>query len=154
MNNRRKWFLFFCFCAAVLWLFFIFSNSMENMQVSGDKSEALLQFLDQKLNLNLDLMNTKKNNHILRKLAHFGEYFLLELLMFSVLKEKKQAAVMSFLLCVTVAFLDEGLQMLSDRHADLRDVLLDSCGALTAMLMWLLFGKIRAIFRKRKNTAK
>ena len=97
LNNRRKWFLFFCFCAAVLWLFFIFSNSLENMQVSGGKSAALLQFLDQRLNLNLSLMSSQKNNRILRKLAHFGEFFLLGLLMRSVFKGKALAQ-RSFLL--------------------------------------------------------
>lgn len=78
----------------------------------------------------------------IRKAAHFGSYFLLALFWFLGLKEQIKSllltALVSLMLTMGYASFDEFHQGLTpDRTPLLEDILLDSVGALTAILFLL-----------------
>ncbi|MBM6613350.1 VanZ family protein [Desemzia sp. RIT804] len=80
----------------------------------------------------------------IRKAAHFGSYFLLALFWFLGLKERVSGvyltALLSFMLTVGYASFDEFHQGLTpDRTPLLEDILLDSVGAFTAIVLSLLY---------------
>lgn len=75
-------------------------------------------------------------DHPVRKLAHATEYAILALLWFGVLGSKPQAVVIAFLYACT----DEFHQLFVPGRAGLfTDVLIDTSGALAAMIIaWLI----------------
>lgn len=80
----------------------------------------------------------------IRKAAHFGSYFLLALFWFLGLKDRVNgiylAALLSWMLAVGYASFDEFHQGLTpDRTPLLEDILLDSIGALTAIIFALIY---------------
>ena len=82
-------------------------------------------------------------DHLVRKIAHFVEYFVLgaELTYFFNRKKLPQlpSAVSGIILplgiSLTVASIDETIQIFSNRGPMLSDVLLDFCAALTAYII-------------------
>lgn len=89
---------------------------------------------------------------ITRKLGHFSEYFLLgaELMVLAfILRPVYQTrSLLLLLFAVCVAFVDEALQLTSGRGAAVKDVLLDSGGALAGLLfLW----SVLRIFAKGKT---
>ncbi len=65
------------------------------------------------------------SDHIVRKAAHVTEFFLLSLFAALFLRRK---APLALPLCFAVAFLDESIQLLSDRGAQVSDVWIDLIG--------------------------
>ena len=80
-------------------------------------------------------------NHRIRKLAHISEYAVLSIFAFRSLQQgegrwRLRSAVGAVLLCAAVAVCDEGFQaFMPDRGGlELRDVILDTSGAILAQL--------------------
>ncbi|MER1954819.1 MAG: VanZ family protein [Desemzia incerta] len=91
----------------------------------------------------------------LRKAAHFGSYFLLALFWFLGLKDRINgiylAALVSWLLAVGYASFDEFHQGLTpDRTPLLEDIVLDSIGALSAVVLVLVY----VLVWKKKHPSK
>lgn len=90
----------------------------------------------------------------IRKLAHFGIYFLLGLCWFLGLKNKMTsiglAAFVAWLLASGYAAFDEFHQSITpDRTPLMEDVILDATGALTSILLALVF--FLFIFKKKQT---
>ena len=89
-----------------------------------------------------------------RKLAHFTEYFILGVLMFLSVNETSisRKEIVTIILCVLVASCDETIQLFSaGRSGKVADVLLDSAGAITGVLLLKVFiGYLRARNARRK----
>ncbi len=86
---------------------------------------------------------------LLRKCAHFSEYFILGILMrLTVLQTGiTHKFKMGMLACILVAVTDETIQrFVSGRSGQLSDVLLDCVGALCGIGCVMLMGKIRRCF--------
>ena len=76
------------------------------------------------------------SDHLVRKAAHVGEFFLLSLFAALFLGRK---APLALPLCFAAAFLDESIQLLSDRGAQVKDVWIDLIGVtLGTMLGWII----------------
>lgn len=151
MNRKQKlW-----WGAVVLWTFVIFSFSLQ----PADESSAIsLGFLQGILDLfapglweklhgvyseNFDLIHT-----LIRKGAHFTEYMVLGFFTSNAMKDRKMPWKLGY--CVAVAAVDETIQrFVEGRYGCLRDVCIDSAGALTGLLIILLFRSIRN--KKQKN---
>lgn len=121
-------------------LCFIWGNSCLSRAESSQLSGGLLAWLKPALEaLGLGWID----DHIIRKLAHFGEFALLGCELAALLFLNRGRTGKSFLtaeLCaVFVAVTDETLQFFSHRAPMVRDVLLDASGALFGIaLVWLL----------------
>lgn len=92
----------------------------------------------------------------LRKGAHFSEYALLAILWVAPLGFflKKGRIKMACLICIIYACMDELHQVfIPGRDGNLRDVLIDTSGALAGLLLWyLLYGRRRVSMFVKKRT--
>lgn len=84
----------------------------------------------------------KATEHLLRKLAHFGEFFLLGAEMHLLAAECGRTGIAAafgvLLRCNFCAFLDETIQIFSGRGPDIKDVWLDTFGSASGILITLL----------------
>lgn len=106
------------------WLVIIFLLSNQNGEVSGNLSGGILTLLG--------ISDIPWLHLLIRKFAHFSEYFILYLLFGINFGYKRY----SFLFCVLVAVSDEFHQLfIADRVGSLIDVLIDSSGSLMAGIL-------------------
>ena len=115
----------------VSWLILIFYFSNQPGSISSDLSNHVLETI---LN-NLAISNFTVLAGILRKLAHFSEYFILSFLTLNLVKQYKIVSPYDFILvmffCFFYASSDEFHQLfIENRTASFLDVLLDYSGSL------------------------
>ena len=115
----------------VSWLILIFYFSNQPGSISSDLSNNVLKTI---LN-NLAISNFTVLAGILRKLAHFSEYFILSFLTLNLVKQYKVVSPYDFVLvmffCFFYASSDEFHQLfIENRMASFLDVLLDYSGSL------------------------
>ena len=143
---KRKVFTFLLTLLLILWAGFIFSNSMEDVSASYETSAGFIRMID------AHLLDNEQTAFLVqgcfRKAAHFFEFFLLGTLFYFLLARKEKPGRRALLFSVLAAFVDEGLQMFSDRGNSLKDVLLDSCGAAAAIGLLIA---IRFLIRRKKT---
>ena len=89
------------------------------------------------------------SDFIVRKAAHFTEYFILFILLYRAINKKKDAEIKVYILAILIVFLyassDEFHQaFVPGRGPAFRDVLVDTSGGLTAFLLTY----IRSTFKK------
>lgn len=115
----------------VSWLILIFYFSNQPGSISSDLSNHVLKTI---LN-NLAISNFTVLAGILRKLAHFSEYFILSFLTLNLVKQYKVVSPYDFVIvmffCFFYASSDEFHQLfIENRMASFLDVLLDYSGSL------------------------
>lgn len=135
--------IIFSWVLVVLWLALIFASSSQPAQVSNELSTGLSAVLVRTIATVLQLDTAKvvpylaAFNHLLRKAGHFTVYLILALLVVNALRQSGMAGrklyLTAFTFCLLYAVSDELHQLfVPGRGGQLRDVLLDSCGALAA----------------------
>ncbi len=134
----------------LVWIAVIWIHSMIPASGSSQESRWVGNILRPFLSLFVGAENV--TDHLVRKLAHFGEYTLLGVLMGALLWLKKRRSFFRWsyaLLCaLAVAVLDESIQLFSPgRAAQVTDVLLDTAGSLTGLL---LMAAVMAIASRRR----
>lgn len=139
----------------IIWIIIIFSFSMQPGNVSGELSSGFGKWLMEKVLFGLkgwfESLSTDELemlHTILRKCAHFSEFFVLGILMLQTIRQWGFARVMltSLLSCMAVASVDETIQLFVEaRSGQVSDVLLDSAGALVGITLILLIKKNREI---------
>ncbi len=121
----------------VLTLCFIWGNSLQSREVSSGASNRLLDLVNRFLSI---LGFELKNDFLLRKLAHFCEFALLAVEIFLLLLIRKgRGAGRAALICLAVAFVDEGIQHFSGRACRLSDVMIDFSGAVSGVIHGQVF---------------
>lgn len=125
---------------AVLWLGFIFFNSLQDAETSSGISKGLLEMLG--------LPHAIET--IVRKLAHFTFFMVLGILVSGAFSARKLQSV-AILLCVLLcACTDETLQLFSlGRSSELRDVWIDFAGGALGVVVAAVYGFIK---KKQKIT--
>ena len=105
---------------------------MKPAEQSSQESDAVLALVQRVL--------PSAGVYFVRKAAHFAEYFVLGALVGGCCALRWRPVLLWPLLgCAGVAALDEFLQTFYEgRSGELRDVLLDSLGALCALLLFML----------------
>ena len=137
--------------AAVLWMLFIWSNSLQTAAESSSNSQGILTLLMPLLewtNIPEDVWHT-----LVRKAAHMAEFALLALLWSNGLNSGDRFHSVGFqdvacvlLLCLLTALTDETIQLfVAGRSGELRDVWIDLGGSVIGCGV---AGVIRA-FKKR-----
>ena len=142
----------------VLWMIFIFSMSAAPASVSGNMSGGLSVKIMEKIYPNYNILDTKKqseiidkSDHIIRKAAHFFEYTVLGILIFTSFylsvdfSYKNRYHSLIALLCLWFAGIfyavsDEIHQVfVPGRSGQISDVALDSVGILFGIvLIWMI----------------
>ncbi len=127
----------------LLLICFIWGQSMMPRDASARESTFLMRLLKPLLDPN-NRISSKLFHHYLRKAAHFTEYAALGFCMSGFLlsvdwKRERMRIPTAVLSCLLIAAADESIQLFSvDRGAQLRDVVLDFCGALFGLAVYLL----------------
>lgn len=135
MKKRWLWLVVFVYIG------FIFSNSLQAGESSGNLSAEIAMFLMNTFHITLDF---NAFHHFIRKLAHFSEYFVLGLLVTkavhtSCLFPNRPLNLLVF--WILTPSIDETIQyFVPGRTAAITDVLLDMSGFFSAfLLLYLLF---------------
>ncbi len=141
MIKRTKGRLTVCIVLTVLTLGWIWGNSLMPGDVSGGFSGNLLKWIGRIFPFISP--ESPQSGHMIRKLAHFGEFFVLGGLLFWLggmcFKKTGQAVIPTLAGGILAAAVDELLQrFVPGRYGCLADVLLDSCGAATGMIVILI----------------
>ena len=139
-------------CAVLLMvnLAVIWGNSLLPGSQSGEMSGGVMAFVMELLNIPAEAADTV--HHLIRKTAHFTEFACLGGLLcwrFGMAGDSryKSSAV---LWAMAAALTDESIQMLTpDRGPSLKDVWLDTAGALTGMI--LVAGGYHLLKRIKRN---
>lgn len=149
MMNRKKIIIWAVITGMVL--LFIWGNSM----LPPDVSDGLSKWVTGILGFNRPGEQTDSMNHIVRKLAHYSEYFALGIVLWLALCGKIKPFLRGIVLqgfCgLLTAVIDETIQLFSQRGPSLTDVWLDYAGFLCGSLLALLICHIRAKQAEKKS---
>lgn len=144
-------------CILILWMGVIFAFSNQNAEVSENVSDGFTSKV-------VDVVSTVKKDEsikenkkeiiedsrfFIRKTAHFSLYLILEILIYLNVKDVKKInpIIISLIFCILYACSDEIHQMfINERTAKVLDVLIDTTGSLTGILLIYLFSS-----KKRKK---
>ena len=150
---KKRIFSVLLFTFSILWIAFIFSNSLENSVESSEKSTWVYNIVR--------VFLPWVSKIFIRKLGHFAEFAILGVLLSFSINSLLSPATVSALksrlplffalpAIFTVGCLDELLQNFSEgRHPAFTDVLIDTAGGLFGMLF--IFGLLLIISHARKK---
>ena len=137
--SKKSWILL---VIGVCLLAFIWGHSMQNKAASAEESGRMLRILTPFLEIVVGKGNV--TDHLVRKLAHFAEFSALGLDLLWLWKSLGMKRY--FLLALNTgwlaAFLDESIQMFSDRGDQIIDVWLDFAGCVFGALVALLVSRV------------
>ena len=147
MNKKtKKWLL------VIGWMILIFCFSSQPGNESN-KNNEFVAYIFNLLGINLNSVLGELTNFIIRKAAHFTEYFILAWLVFNAVKDDSSInkdIIISVLVVFLYACTDEFHQsFVPGRACMFRDVLIDtSGGAFATIITYLSWKKSRAINKK------
>ena len=127
----------------IVWLIIIFLFSSENAEKSTKTSDGFINSITNILNIEKP-KDKEKVGHIVRKIAHFTEYFILGLILFLNLRlyPIDNKLIIGIILCMIYASSDEIHQIFVDgREAKILDVLIDTLGSATSLIILSLITK-------------
>ena len=116
--------------SVLIWMIFIFIMSSFNASESSAQSNIIVNFISNIFNIN----NIELISLIIRKLAHFTEYFILGILTYNLIKNYRKKYYIAIIICIIYAISDEIHQIfIPGRSCQITDILIDSIGAITAI---------------------
>ena len=135
---------------SIVWILVIFSFSLQNGEESGALSGGIVAWIVG-LFFPEDFTHIELVHFLVRKAAHFTEYFILGVLLSLTVREAKWKKVLlaPWVLGTLVASCDETIQLFSDgRAGQVTDVMLDSSGVFTGCMILTLV--VAYLDRKRR----
>lgn len=139
----------------VLTLAVIWGHSMMPGDVSGEESGFVYRIL--KPVLDVFLPDAWVTEHLVRKIAHYSEYAVLgtEMFLYTLwFGEESRRPANAFFCGLSVAFLDETIQIFSGRGSAVADMWIDLAGFTTALLIGSIVVKLRGKKAAKKRIAK
>ncbi len=120
------------------WMILIFLFSSQPGEVSSQNNKFVI-YIFKLIGLDLNGILGTLSDFIVRKAAHFTEYFILYILLYRAMNKKKNYDIKVFIWSLFIIFLyacsDEFHQaFVPGRGPAFRDVMVDTCGGLTAFL--------------------
>lgn len=139
MNSQRKiinWVLL------IFWMCLIFYMSNQPANISDSQSFKAMAVL-KGIGIDVNGIFGELANFVVRKCAHFLEYMILAFLIMNVVKMYfvfKISSVLSIIFVFLYACTDEFHQLfIPGREGAFRDVMIDTCGGVTFILLYILF---------------
>lgn len=147
MNSKK----ILSWIAVIIWMVFIFSLSSQVAEQSNQLSTGITEVIIDAVekvapNANFDII---KLNNIIRNNAHFFTYLILGLLVINAARisgiKDFKSLILAILICILYAVSDEIHQFfVPSRGAELKDLIIDSIGALFGIGLYLLIFRIIA----------
>jgi VanZ family protein len=144
MKKRLIWTV-----AAVLYILFIYSNSLKTADLSSADSGHVLELL-KNLFTSAGMENRWLTEHIIRKAGHFTEYTLLGMILYQCVKlydfDMEKRLFIHEAAGFLIPFIDETIQLfVSGRSGQISDVWLDfsgvAAGTMIAALLFFIYAK-------------
>ena len=142
----------------IFWICIIFSFSLQpaeqSLQLSDGVGMLILKYILSELfevSASWTEVEWSIFGTVIRKCAHFTEYFVLGILMMMTVKHTNitRKCLIGFVMCVLVASMDETIQLFVPGRAGMvTDVMLDSVGSLTGLMSCVLCMKIILKYRE------
>ena len=124
--------------------------SQQTGQVSSGQSGKIVLLLS-KIGIEISKDNISNITFIIRKSAHFTEYFILYILLFNVIKHyihTKKIIFYSIMGVIIYAVSDELHQyFVPERSSTIKDLFIDSCGGIVASIVNNLFYKVKNMIK-------
>lgn len=153
MNKKWIWHILL-----ILYIVFVFSNSLTPYDRSSANSSFVLALVQQMLGA-VHIGTSWLTEHMIRKLAHFGEYTVMGILLYQSMKNlecgiviRRQLHTAAFFF---IPFADETLQLFVEgRSGQLSDVWLDMSGVLAGTVLAFAIAKLisKGSRKKRKRS--
>lgn len=126
----------------ILWMIFIFVMSSFDANSSSNQSNFIVDIITSIINIkDIELLSL-----IIRKLAHFIEYFILGILVINFITRYDKKIIIAILLCIIYATSDEIHQIfVPGRSCQIIDIMIDSSGSIMGIYLYKL------IIKKCKN---
>ncbi len=140
---RRKILL----CLLILVLLLIWGQSCLSADLSRLESKGIFDLIRPLLAFFLG--EDRVTHNLVRKLAHFTEFFLLGCLISLLLPMDWKRRLLCCGFCLLAAFLDETIQVFSDRGDQVVDVWLDFAGAAAGILLVSVFRHLASVKHTR-----
>lgn len=145
--NKKSFQKFLAWVALLVWMGVIFYFSHQSGDASMQLSDGIL---DSFKSLFQNFLDYHTLSYIVRKIAHFTEYFILGLLIYHLVKQyrviSKTEIIWMILFCVIYAMLDEFHQVfIGGRSPKVFDVIIDSLGSSLSILILQLLQKRKII---------
>ena len=145
--SRKKLQKFLAWLALLVWMGVIFYFSHQSGDTSMQLSDGIL---DSFKSLFQNFLNYHTLSYIVRKIAHFTEYFILGLLIYHLVKQyrviSKTEIIWMILFCLIYAMSDEFHQVfIGGRSPKVFDVIIDSLGSSLSILILQLLQKRKII---------
>lgn len=122
----------------ILWMIFIFIMSSFNSTESSNQSNFIINIIINIFNIN----TTEILSLIIRKLAHFTEYFILGLLTYNMINHCNKKTYISIIVCILYAISDELHQLLvPGRSCQILDITIDSIGSILGIYLLSFINK-------------
>ena len=131
----------------ILLLVFIWGHSCMPKGASREESGAVLALLRPLLGPLIGEENVTQ--HLVRKLAHFGEFFCLGIVLALRFPFRLKSQLLAGGSALLAGLIDETIQLFSDRGPAITDVWLDFSGATAAILLLAL---LRALLRRGRTS--
>ena len=130
----------------ILWMILIFGFSSQTGNESTKTSDTIVNravYITEKVGKKDYTKNEKKSirkiiERIIRKLAHFTEYFILAILVYLMFKEYgvSNLFMWTMIFCILYSMTDEFHQLfISERTGKIYDIFIDTFGSFVAMLI-------------------
>ena len=129
----------------VIWMILIFVMSSFGSTQSDSQSNFIVDILINIFNIdNVDVLS-----YIVRKLAHFTEYFILGILVCNMFRYYDKKYYFAIIVCILYAVSDEAHQaFVPGRSCQVYDMLIDSFGSLSGIGLISMFVKRKKIRTK------
>jgi VanZ family protein len=143
-KNRKKVFLFL----VILMTLIIWTNSILPADLSSTQSGFFTSIMHSFLSILGISLDINQVSFIVRKSAHFGQFFLLGIFWFQylyqVIKNKKFMHYYVAFFCLLTAIIDESIQLFSiGRAFQFTDILIDFFGSIIAIITCKIFLKLK-----------
>ena len=122
----------------ILWMIFIFVMSSFDATSSSNQSNFIVDIITGIINIkDIGLLSL-----IIRKLAHFTEYFILGILVINFITRYDKKIIIAILLCIIYATSDEIHQIfVPGRSCQITDIMIDSLGSIMGIYLYKLITK-------------
>lgn len=145
--NKKSFQKFLAWVALLVWMGVIFYFSYQSGDASMQLSDGVLDLFK---SLFQNFLDYPTLSYIVRKIAHFTEYFILGLLIYHLVKQyrviSKTEIIWMILFCVIYAMSDEFHQVfIGGRSPKVFDVIIDSLGSSLSILILQLLQKRKII---------
>ncbi len=116
----------------ISWMIIIFIMSSFDANASSNQSGIIVNFISNLFHINdIELLS-----FIIRKMAHFVEYFILGILLINCLINYNKKLYLSYVIGILYASLDEFHQLfVSGRSGQVRDIIIDVVGLILGIIL-------------------